>query len=119
LDESPSQSPYESEHRVAQALATQVAVACGAAGQARPHVPQCVAELRVSVSHPLDESPSQSAKLPPQAAMAQSPSMHAGVPPDTMHAPPQRPQCAMLVRRSTSQPLAASPSQSPYPALQA
>jgi hypothetical protein len=45
-------------------------------------------------------------------ATAQTPLLHAGVPCGVVHARPQAPQWAVLARRSASQPLAASASQS-------
>jgi hypothetical protein len=87
--------------------------------QAIPHTPQFVAELAVSTSQPLSATPSQLPK-PASQARAQAPSTQAGVALVCGgHRLPQRPQLVAALRRSVSQPLAASASQSPKPAAQA
>jgi hypothetical protein len=74
--------------------------------------------VAVSVSHPLADEPSQSARPAVQAETAQTEAAHEGVPPGVTHARPQPPQCEVLVRVSVSQPLTASRSQSAKPATQ-
>jgi hypothetical protein len=87
--------------------------------QARPQAPQWAFETARLTSQPLAGLPSQSAKSVLHAPTAHAPLTHTAVALGRVHAPPQRPQCATLVRRSTSQPLAGLPSQSPKPALHA
>ncbi len=84
-------------------------------GHAVPHIPQWVVLTRVSASQPLAALMSQSAKpgsqVKPQAPAAQVDIALALA----GHALPQVPQCARVVRVSTSQPLAALMSQLPKP----
>jgi hypothetical protein len=87
--------------------------------QAVPHTPQFVAELAVSTSQPLPATPSQLPK-PAAQARAHAPSTQAGAAlVCDGHRLPQRPQLVAALRRSVSQPLAASASQSPKPAAHA
>jgi hypothetical protein len=115
----PSQSPKPSAHAViAQAAAAQVALATFAVRQLRPHAPQCATLDASSTSHPLAASPSHSPR-PAAQVDAQRPAAHEGaVLGGVGHASPHRPQCDTLARRSVSQPLLATPSQSPYPSAQ-
>jgi hypothetical protein len=89
-----------------------------APAQAARHAPQFARSLVVLTSQPLAAIPSQSAKpalqVNPQAPAAQVAVALAGA----EHALPQRPQCVVLARVSTSQPLVAMPSQLSKPALQ-
>jgi hypothetical protein len=83
---------------------------------ARPHIPQLVVLVLSVVSH--DWLPSQSAVGAGQGpAKPQRPITHTAMRPVcSIHAPPQRLQCATDVLRSTSQPSAGSPLQSAKPA---
>jgi hypothetical protein len=74
--------------------------------------------VRVSASHPLAGLPSQSAKPAAQARTAQAPTVQVAVALGSAHARPQAPQLGALAVSSASQPLEASPSQSPKPAAQ-
>jgi len=101
----------------AQAPAVQAGVPLATA-QRVEQLPQCVASEPRSTSHPFEASPSQSAKPALQV------NAHAPAAQDTAawalgaHAIPQPPQCSTVARVSTSQPLAAMPSQSPRPGSQ-
>ncbi len=87
------------------------------ASQRVPQLPQRVTVVRVSVSHPLVASPSQSAK-PVLHAYAQRAASHDAVAlARGAQAIPQPPQWATVTRVSTSQPLVGSRSQSPTPSL--
>ena len=84
-----------------------------------PQVPQCIAEVVRSTSQPFPGSPSQSPRPASQLKTHPPPvqvSVASRVGPQ---APPQIPQCATDVASSSSHPLTALPSQSPYPAAQA
>jgi hypothetical protein len=83
-----------------------------------PQVPQLALSARVFTSQPLLATRSQSAKPGSQAITAHAPAAQAGVAWASRHARPQPPQCAALDVVTTSQPLAAAPSQSPKPAAQ-
>ena len=95
--------------------AAQVAAALARAGQARPQAPQWAVLERRLTSQPLSSRPSQSPK----------PTLHAVRHPLAAHdtvalaparqALPQAPQCDALTCVLISQPLVASPSQSPKP----
>ncbi|MEZ4393138.1 MAG: hypothetical protein R3A48_18785 [Polyangiales bacterium] len=89
-----------------------------AGAQARPQAPQLARLVRVSVSQPFIATPSQSAKPAAQLATAQRPASQLAVALGSVQVAPQAPQCARAVLTSVSQPLVASPSQSPRPALQ-
>ena len=78
-----------------------------------PHAPQLALSARVFTSQPLLATWSQSTKPGSQAATAQLPAAQVGVAWASRHARPQPPQCAALEVMSASQPLGASPSQSP------
>jgi hypothetical protein len=118
LAASPSQSPKPAAQRSTRhAPPAQVAVALGRA-QPRPHMPQWAAVTRVSTSQPLAASPSQSPKPAAHAATPQTPPTQAAIALAGAHPRPHAPQWAAVTRVSTSQPLAASPSQSPKPAAQ-
>jgi len=114
----PSQSAKPALHApITQAPAAHMGAAL-AKLQARPHMPQFVALVRVSASHPLAALRSQSSKLVAHEVTAQAPAVHAPVPLAGLHARPHAPQLT-VVSRVTSQPLAALPSQFPRPAAQA
>jgi len=92
-----------------QTLAAHVAVALGAPGHTRPHIPQFVMLVLVSTHTPpqtIDGLTQVGVHTPP---VQTDPAAHAR---------PHAVQFAALVFRFTSQPLAAMPSQSPYPVLQ-
>ena len=84
----------------------------------RPQIPQCAVLTRVSASHPLAATPSQSAKFALHMPTSQRAARHAGVPLAMEHAPRHAPQWATVTRVSTSHPLGGSPSQSAKPAAQ-
>ena len=88
--------------------------------QTRPQAPQFEAEARVSTSHPLVGSPSQSAKPVAQtgthAPATQAFALVEGLVAQTRA---QAPQFEAEVRVSTSQPFEGSPSQSAKPVAQA
>ncbi len=85
-------------------------------GHCIPQPPQCEGEARVSTSHPLAASRSQSAKPVEHVPTAQRPDTHATVAfASDAHAIPHAPQFAADAPRSTSQPFDASMSQSPKP----
>ncbi len=112
------QSPKPALQRcTTQLLEVHPAVAFGSA-QTLPHIAQCVAVTRRSVSQPFAALPSQLPKLA-MHAMPQTPMAQTGAPPAELHALPQRPQCEGLVASGASQPFAGSLSQSPKPMLQA
>jgi hypothetical protein len=114
----PSQSECAaSQAATAHAPAVQAAVPL-ATVQRVAQLPQWATSEPRFTSQPLEASPSQSAK-PAAQVKAQAPTAQ-----DTValalaaHAIPHAPQCATLVRVSTSQPLAAVVSQSPKPGSQ-
>jgi hypothetical protein len=114
-----SQLPKPASHvATAHAPAVHWAVARGSA-QADPHVPQWVAEVRRSVSHPSLGSLSQSPYPASQRAMTHPPVEHAAVACASEHARRHIPQCVADVLRLVSQPLAGFVSQSPKPAAHA
>ncbi len=96
----------------------QAAVPWAGAGQAVPQVPQCAVLVRTSVSQPVPDIMSQSPKPDSQAATAQAPITHDGVPCEAEHATSHMPQWSALVRRSTSQPFSGLMSQSAKPSSQ-
>ena len=88
-----------------------------AAVHATPQPPQFATLLRVSISQPLDATPSQS-RNPVAQVKPQTPAVHAAVAPAGVgHTPPQLPQCSGSVAKIASQPVAATPSQLPWPAV--
>ncbi len=94
-------------------------MALAGAGQAIPHAPQCVGEVRVLVSQPLDAAPSQLPKPPAQMPTAQAPMRHTGVALSSAgQVIPHAPQLVTSFWRLVSQPSAAMRLQSPYEALQ-
>jgi hypothetical protein len=118
FEAAPSQLPKPAVHvPTAQAPPTHVDVAL-ASEHAAPHAPQLDAVVRRSVSHPLVTRPSQLPK-PALHAMPQRPAAHDATPLVALHAAPHAPQCDVDVRRFTSQPFSAMPSQSAKPALHA
>jgi hypothetical protein len=112
------QSPKPATHAKPHALAAHVAVAFAGAGQLVPHAPQWAAVVRVSVSQPLAAMPSQLPKpvthAKPHALAAHVGVAFAGVAQIVPHAP----QLVADARVSTSQPFAATPSQSAKPMAQ-
>jgi hypothetical protein len=62
LDALPSQSPKPALQVKSHLPALHVVVALARAGQAFPHIPQCVVDVFTLVSQPLDALPSQSPK---------------------------------------------------------
>jgi hypothetical protein len=97
----------------------QVVVAPARPGHTVPHAPHAATLLAMLVSHPLATFASQSARPMSHMLTEQLPPVQLAAPPMTVHTRPQPPQCEVLVRRSTSHPLAALPSQSAKPALHA
>ena len=85
----------------------------------RPHAPQWAGVLAVFTSQPLDGSSSQLAKAPLHMVIWQDPPRHTSAALASAQARPQPPQWVIEVRVSTSQPLAALPSQLAKPAAQA
>jgi hypothetical protein len=83
-----------------------------------PQAPQWEALVWVFTSQPLAGLPSQSAKPALQATSQVDDAQVAVALAPPGHARPHTPQCETLARTSTSQPLAAVPSQSPKPAAQ-
>ena len=114
----PSQSPRPAGQRSPQRPAVQVATPFGPDAQANPQAPQCATSEAVSRSQPLTALPSQSRNAPSQEATAQRPPVQVAVARLKAQRAPHAPQCATSVAGSTSQPLAASPSQSAAPASQ-
>jgi hypothetical protein len=114
----PPQFVWPDGHAWTHALEVQATLPPDGAAHALPQVPQFEVFERVSTSQPLGTSVSQLAKPALQLAMPHAPAEHDGVPLAVEHALPQRPQLPTLVRVSTSQPLAALPSQSAKPVLQ-
>jgi hypothetical protein len=104
-------------HVDAQAPAEHWSDATPAVLQARPQAPQWVTLLPRSASHPFDGTPSQSSKLPVQAATSHTPPRHTGLAFGKLHAAPHLPQLATPLLVSTSQPLSGLPSQSAKPPL--
>ncbi len=98
--------------------ASQVPVA-PAGAQGAPQPPQCSRLVARSASQPLAGSPSQSPKPGVQASITHRPDSQRARALSGAHREPQAPQSVRLICRSTSQPLTASPSQSPNPERQA
>ena len=101
-------APAETVH----APDAQVCVATLGSAHTRPHAPQCATVVLVLVSQPLVTLPSQLPR-PALQAMEHAPPLHVGVPPTFEQRLPQPPQCITLVSVLVSQPLVATPSQSP------
>jgi hypothetical protein len=100
-----------------QLLAAHTGAALGVA-QARPQPPQCEVLVARFDSQPLASLPSHSPK-PGRQVLSQRPSTHAGMAlPRVGHTLLHAPQCAGLARRSVSQPLPGSLSQSAKPCPQ-
>ena len=111
----PSQLPKLASHPTSwQVPLAHDSVAFGIS-QATPQAPQLVSVFRL-VSQPLVASPSQFANPVAQVG-TQAPAVQVEVPFAFEHTVPQVPQFAGLVFRFASQPLAATPSQFPKPAL--
>ena len=83
------------------------------APHAVPHAPQWPRSVVVFTSQPSDGSALQSAEPVAHAITTQAPTAHALVACGSAHARPQPPQCVPLVSVLVSQPLLATPSQSP------
>ncbi len=99
-------------HDTPQVPAAQVALPLARRGQALSQRPQWSRLVPRAVSQPLAALLSQLPKPAAQAPRPHMPALHTGVPLEAIHAVPQAPQWAALVRRSTSQPLLGSLSQS-------
>jgi hypothetical protein len=82
-----------------------------------PHPPQLALSVVVACSHPLAGFRSQSAKPARHSITTHVPPVHAAVAFARLQAPPQRPQCAVLVLVLVSHPLLALLSQLPRPGL--
>jgi hypothetical protein len=80
--------------------------------------PQSIELWADSTSQPVTATPSQSEKPALQDAILQKPFAHADIAFGAEHALLQYPQCATVLIRSVSQPLAELLSQSPCPAAQ-
>lgn len=113
----PSQSAKPALHDGTQAPAVQLVVPLAFTHGAL-QLPQWLALVFVSTSHPLVAMPSQLARPALQIGW-QLPLVHVVEPPGFEHAVPQVPQLLVLVLVLVSQPLFALPSQSPKPALHA
>lgn len=90
-----------------------------AAAHDRRHIPQLLVSTRVSTSHPLFGSPSQSAKPGAHAKRHTPPEQLTVALARGAHALPHPPQLATEVRTSTSHPVVALPSQFPKPGAHA
>jgi len=112
----PSQSWKPIRHEVTQLPSVHPGNAFGRAAHRVPHAPQFETDVLVSVSHPFDGLVSQSAYPSAHRAIEQRPAEHMADALGGMQATRQPPQWATSVAVFTSQPLAASPSQSAYPA---
>ena len=88
------------------------------APQLTPQAPQLALSVRVFTSQPSAATPSQSAKPAAHAVSPHDPPPHAALALGSAHARPHAPQLPLLVCRFVSQPLLATPSQSPVPLLQ-
>jgi hypothetical protein len=96
-----------------------VAVELDPLAQAVPHAPQLETDVASAASQPLAAAPSQLPK-PREHVSPQAPALHVASELDPLaQALPQRPQLPVAVVRLVSQPLAATPSQSPKPTLHA
>jgi hypothetical protein len=112
----PSQLPKPGSHPTSWQVPLEHDSVAFGMSHATPQAPQLVRVFRL-VSHPLVGSPSQFAKPDAQVG-THVPPVHVDVPFAFEHTVPQVPQFAGLVFRFASQPLAATPSQLPNPALQ-
>lgn len=112
----PSQSLKPVTQRLEHMLDEHRATELGLIGQTVPHAPQFIALDRVSISQPFVASPSQS-KKPVEHTARHIPMVHTGVVPGRaeVQTAPHVPQCASVVRVSTSHPLRSFPSQSAKP----
>jgi len=109
----PSQSPKPAAQAVSPHTPDSQAALALLSEQRCPQRPQCVLLVRRLVSQPLDSTRSQSSKPTAQVRRQVDPT-HAGtLLAGAGHARAHAPQCEVLVRVSTSQPLLALPSQSP------
>jgi hypothetical protein len=116
---SASQSAKFGAHEDAHTPAPHVATVPGRGEvHTRPQPPQWLTLARVSASQPVAGLPSQSAK-PALHSVAHALARHTAVVFAVAgHELPQRPQCALVVASSTSQPFATLPSQLAKPAAQ-
>jgi hypothetical protein len=114
----PSQSEKPAVQVSAHMPTAHAGTALGAPGQEVPQAPQWEVLVRVSVSQPLVGLSSQLPNPIAQAATPHCPIAQTAVALGGLQVRPQAPQCAVLVRVSTSQPLPGSLSQSAKPAAQ-
>jgi hypothetical protein len=120
LDAAPSQSAKPAlQLATTHPPARHAAVAFGSMHPA-PQAPQWAAVTWRSVSQPFEATPSQSPRVgAAHMVRTHAPASQRAPAPGKLHRPPHLPQCRALLRVSTSQPLAGSPSQSAKPALHA
>jgi hypothetical protein len=112
-----SQSPKFALHVTPHAPCTQLAVPLLLL-HTFPHAPQLFALVRVLTSQPLEPVPSQLPKPGEQVPSVQVPPGHVSLAFARSHTAPHVPQ-SVKVLRLCSHPFAATPSQLPYPGLQA
>jgi hypothetical protein len=111
----PLQLPNPGSHiAIAQPPATHMPDAF-AGSQNTPHPPQFASDVRVSISQPLEATPSQSAKPVEQAVIWQLPLAQLSVAFARLQVVPHEPQFAAVVS-GASQPFESTPSQSSKPA---
>ena len=108
----PSQSPKPALHEATVHAPDEQPAAALASEQAPPQRPQLDGVVLRLTSQPSVALALQSAK-PAAQAMPHEPAAQVAVALVALHALPQRPQFATLVARAVSQPLEATPSQSP------
>ena len=87
------------------------ALARHTSAQNTPHAPQLFGSLGSAVSQPSPSSPLQSPKVASQIAMWHCPLVHRGVARGNRQSSPHPPQCATLLRISTSHPSSGDPLQ--------
>lgn len=115
----PLQSANPAKHaRMPQTPIAQPGVLFASTPHTLEHPPQLLTSLRVSASQPLASLLSQFSKPGAHSPILQTPIMHVAEPLAIAHTLPQRPQCAVELRRSASQPSAGSALQSAKPSLQ-
>jgi hypothetical protein len=113
----PLQSTLPGLHAYVQRPLAQTGAEFGRDGHIVPQVPQFARSERRSTSQPSFALPLQLAKFGRQAASEHVPLPHVPMPLEYEHAMLHRPQCIGSAERFASQPFAALPSQSAYPAL--
>lgn len=120
LAAAPSQSAKPARQSpLPHAPATQRASRLPVTAHTVPHAPQLVAAARVSTSHPFAVTASQLPK-PAEHSIPHTPAAHVGAAlGGVAHRTPHPPHREGSLRRSTSQPFSASPSQSAKPVAQA